>query len=139
MTELDARQSADFTDAKQDISVSSTGKYVRRRHPLRDVLETALIAVLIIVLVRTVVQNILVDGGSMLQTLTNGERILVNRNAYQTIDVGDLVDWIPGVPEQHWFTITDWGERERGDVIVFMPPEPSVQSPFVKRVIGLPG
>lgn len=75
----------------------------------------------------------------MLPSFEDGQMILVNRNAYQPFDVGDLVDWIPGVPEQHWFTIVDWGEPARGDVIVFTPPEPAQQKPYIKRVIGLPG
>lgn len=111
----------------------------KKRHPLRDVLETVIIAVLIFVLVRSVVLNFRIDGPSMLPTLEDGQMILVNRNAYQTLDLGDVVDWIPGIPEQHWLVINDWGEPQRGDVIVFTPPEPGDQKPYIKRVIGIPG
>lgn len=105
----------------------------------REILETAILAVLIFVLVRSVVLNFKVEGSSMLPTMSNGEMILVNRNAYREFNLGDFVDWIPGVPEQDWFTITDWGEPSRGDVVVFTPPEPGDQKPYIKRVIGLPG
>lgn len=105
----------------------------------REIVETAILAILIFALVRSVVLNFKVEGSSMLPTMTNGEMILVNRNAYREFNLGDLVDWIPGVPEQNWFTIVDWGEPERGDVIVFIPPEPGDQKPYIKRVIGLPG
>lgn len=71
--------------------------------------------------------------------MSNGEMVLVNRNAYREFNLGDLVDWIPGVPEQDWITFVDWGEPDRGDVIVFTPPEPGDQKPYIKRVIGLPG
>lgn len=106
---------------------------------LREIIETAILAILIFVTVRAVVLNFRVEGSSMLPTLENGEMILVNRNAYREFNLGDLVDWIPGVPEQEWFTIVDWGEPSRGDVIVFTPPEPGDQKPYIKRVIGLPG
>lgn len=105
----------------------------------REMLETALIAILIFVLIRSVVLNFQVSGESMLPSFQDGELVLVNRNAYQEFDLGDLVDWLPGVPDQHWSTVTDWGAPERGDVIVFTPPEPADQKPFIKRVIGLPG
>ncbi len=106
---------------------------------MREIVETAIMAILIFVLVRSLVLNFRVDGSSMLPTLHNEEMILVNRNAYRSLDLGDFVDWIPGVPEQHWFTIVDWGEPQRGDVIVFTPPPPGDQKPYIKRVIGLPG
>ncbi len=106
---------------------------------LREIIETALLAVLIFVTVRAVVLNFKVDGTSMLPTLENGEMILVNRNAYRELDLGDFVDWLPGVSEKDWFTIVDWGEPTRGDVVVFTPPEPGDQKPYIKRVIGLPG
>lgn len=111
----------------------------KKTSAIREILETAILAILIFVLVRSVVLNFRVEGSSMLPTMSNGEMILVNRNAYREFNLGDLVDWIPGVPEQDWFTIVDWGEPERGDVVVFTPPEPGEQKPYIKRVIGLPG
>lgn len=111
----------------------------KKTSALREIIETALLAVLIFVTVRAVVLNFKVDGTSMLPTLQNGEMILVNRNAYRELDFGDFVDWLPGVSEQSWFTIVDWGEPSRGDVVVFTPPPPGDQKPYIKRVIGLPG
>lgn len=141
MTDLESRQSSDIPEdavEEADITGESTGKN-EERHPYREMIETIVIAALIFLLVRSVVLNFRIDGPSMLPSFEDGQMILVNRNAYQTFDVGDLVDWIPGVADQHWFTIVDWGEPERGDVIVFTPPEPGQQKPYIKRVIGLPG
>lgn len=128
---------ADTTALTTEQLASPTEK--KRTSALREIIETALLAILIFVSVRTLVLNFRVDGSSMLPTLESGQMILVNRNAYRELDLGDLVDWLPGVPEQHWFTIVDWGSPSRGDVVVFTPPEPGDQKPYIKRVIGLPG
>lgn len=111
----------------------------KTRSFLREIIETAVIALLIYLLIHSTILNFVVDGNSMQPTLQNGDRILVNRNAYGTFDLGDLVDWLPFVPDQHWFTIIDWGEPERGDVIVLTPLPPGEQKAHIKRVIGLPG
>lgn len=81
---------------------------------LIDVLETLIWAVVLFVLINLVSARVRVDGSSMLPTLTNGERVIVNKLAYRL------------------------GEPERGDIIVFyFPVDPSQE--FIKRVIGLPG
>lgn len=139
MTDSEREQTRASLPEKQDGTEAAPKQSEQKRHPYRELIETIVIAALIFLLVRSVVLNFRIDGPSMLPTLEDGQMILVNRNAYQTLDIGDLVDWIPGVPEQHWFTITDWGEPQRGDVIVFTPPEPGQQKPYIKRVIGLPG
>jgi signal peptidase I len=92
---------------------------------VREIVETLLLAALIFFLVRLVVLNFRVDGESMLQNLDDGEMLLVNRNAYQFVDInGDR--YYPFDPP------------ERGDVIVFNPPNGS-DKPYIKRIIGLPG
>lgn len=60
------------------------------------------------------IQNFAVNGQSMQNTFQNGERVLVNKLAY------------------------DFGVPHRGDVIIFHPPIEST-APFIKRIIGLPG
>jgi signal peptidase I len=81
---------------------------------LVDILETLIWAVVLFVLINLVTARVRVDGSSMLPTLTNGERAIVNKLAYRL------------------------GKPERGDIIVFyFPVDPSQE--FIKRVIGLPG
>ena len=92
---------------------------------VREVVETLLLAALIFFLVRLVVLNFRVDGESMLPNLDDGEMLLVNRNAYQYVDVSGN-RYYPFDPP------------ERGDVIVFDPPTGS-DKPYIKRIIGLPG
>lgn len=121
-------------DVNTDVARSKS-----QRSLLHEILETAIIAVLIFVLVRSVVLNFQVDGDSMLPSMESGQMVLVSRVSYGELNLGDLVDWIPGVPDQHWLTLLDYGAPERGDVIVFTPPEPGKQKPYIKRVIGVPG
>src|SRR4249920_2590657 len=66
-----------------------------------------------------------VPTGSMRPTIVEGDRVLVNKLAY------DLK-----VP----FTtlhLAEWGNPERGDIAVFYSPHDGKR--LVKRVIGLPG
>ena len=65
-----------------------------------------------------------VPTGSMNPTILEGDRIFVNKLAY------DLK-----VPFTTWHLAT-WGEPGRGDVVVFYAPD---GTRMVKRVVGLPG
>ena len=67
----------------------------------------------------------IVPTGSMKPTIVEGDRIFVNKLAY------DLK-----VPYTTWH-LAQWGNPRRGDIVVFYSPENSQR--LVKRVIGLPG
>ena len=66
-----------------------------------------------------------VPSGSMKPTILEGDRIFVNKVAY------DLK-----VPFSTW-QIASWGNPDRGDIVVFFSPEDGKR--LVKRVVGLPG
>ncbi|MHC5112481.1 MAG: signal peptidase I [Planctomycetota bacterium] len=66
-----------------------------------------------------------VPTGSMKPTILEGDRILVNKLAY------DLK--IPFTSHR----LIDWGTPARGEIIVFFSPDSSVR--MVKRVVGVPG
>ena len=66
-----------------------------------------------------------VPTSSMKPTILEGDRIFVNKLAY------DLK-----VPFTTWRLI-DWGDPQRGEVVVFFSPADDVR--LVKRVVGLPG
>ncbi len=66
-----------------------------------------------------------VPTGSMKPTILEGDRVFVNKLAY------DLK-----VPFTTWH-IADWGNPQRGDIVVFFSPKDGQR--LVKRVIGLPG
>jgi signal peptidase I len=66
-----------------------------------------------------------VPSGSMKPSILEGDRIYVNKLAY------DLK-----VPFTTWH-LAQWGNPQRGDIVVFYSPKDGTR--LVKRVIGLPG
>ncbi|HOW66227.1 MAG TPA: signal peptidase I [Candidatus Paceibacterota bacterium] len=66
-----------------------------------------------------------VPSGSMNPTILEGDRILVNKLAY---------DFKVPFTTRH---VAEWGNPQRGDIIVFFSPHDGMR--LVKRVIGLPG
>ncbi len=84
---------------------------------LRDTLVTIIIAAVIIFGLQTTVQKFVIDGPSMNPDFHDGQRLLVNKAVYKLFH-----------------------EPERGDVIIFHPPQQSEDAiPLIKRIIGLPG
>jgi signal peptidase I len=110
------------SDATSDGSVTAGNPAGRA---VREIVETLLLAALIFFLVRLVVLNFRVDGESMLPNLEDGQMLLVNRNAYQFVEVNG---------ERYY----PFDPPERGDVVVFDPPSKS-NKPYIKRIIGLAG
>lgn len=82
---------------------------------LLDVLETALLSVLLFLAINAISARIRIESISMQPTLYEGDFVMVNKLAYK------------------------FGSPARGDVIIFhYPPDPD-REPYIKRVIGLPG
>lgn len=87
----------------------------RQIHPFLEILQFAVIALIIVVPIRMfIAQPFIVSGASMEETFHSGEYLIVDQVSYR------------------------FNEPERGDVIIFRyPRDPSKF--FIKRVIGLPG
>jgi signal peptidase I len=86
--------------------------------------------VLLTILILTAVRSAIADwndvpSGSMNPTIVEGDRVFVNKLAY------DLK-----VPFTTWH-IAQWSNPKRGDIDVFFSPADGIR--LVKRVIGLPG
>jgi len=85
------------------------------RRALVDIIETIILSVALFLGINFISARIRVESISMQPTLHAGNFVLVNKIAYTL------------------------GAPERGDVIVFRyPPDPE-QTPYIKRIIGLPG
>jgi signal peptidase I len=85
----------------------------RRSHILREIVETVLLTAAIFLVVNAATGRFRIEGDSMEPNLHNGEYVLI-----------DKVSYLLHAPE-------------RGDVVVFTPPNESRD--YIKRVIGLPG
>jgi len=99
---------------------------------LREVVETAVLTLLIFLVIRNVVQNFRVEGSSMEPNFHDRQFLIVNRFSY-----------CPGFHLDIPFTDISWQkvwclwEPQRGDVIVFHAPDQDKD--YIKRVIALPG
>lgn len=104
----------------------------------RELAEMLLLTLVIFLTVRALVVNFRVDGNSMQPTLDNGAYLLVNRAVYFHLDLNRLRNLLPGEDADHQDRVYLFHPPARGDIVVFHPPESS-DTPFVKRVIALPG
>jgi signal peptidase I len=109
----------------------------RLRRVGRELAETVILALLIFVAVRAVVQNFRVDGQSMEPTMSDSDYLLVNKAIYFRVDMDRIHKFLPFIPgdgedDRHLFRAP-----ERGDVIVFRYPQDPSRD-FIKRVIGVP-
>ncbi len=88
--------------------------FEKRHRLVREVIETAVLTLLMFLVIHSAVQNFNVDGHSMEPTLHDQELILVDKWTYL------------------------FHAPTRGDVIVFVAP-PAPSQDYVKRIIGVPG
>jgi signal peptidase I len=101
------------SDTIPDVQPGSENYSLRRA--LWDALETILLSLLLFGAINFLSARIRVESISMEPNLVAGDMVIVNKLAYR------------------------FDEPKRGDIIVFRyPPDPD-QTPYIKRVIGLPG
>ncbi len=103
----------DLSPAETPVPSSSRSSLWSALSWVRDLAFSVLIAVILIVFIY---QPVKVEGTSMMPTLTDQERIFINKFTYH-LGLGDI---------------------ERGDTVVFWFPLDPTKS-YIKRVIGIPG
>ena len=105
---------------------------------LRELMEAALIGVVVFIVIQVAVANFRVEGSSMRPTLLPGHYLMVNKMVYYQLDTERLGKIIPFWQPEEPQMVHTIRQPRRGDVIVFdYPLEPDRQ--FVKRIIGEPG
>ena len=88
--------------------------FEKRHRLVREIIETAVLTLLMFLVIRVAVQNFMIDGTSMESTLHNRELVLIDKWSYL------------------------FHAPQRGDVIVFVAP-PIPTEDFIKRIIAVPG
>ena len=109
---------------------------------VREVAETIVLALLIFLLVRAVVQNFQVEGRSMQPTFETGWYLLVNKMLYAEINLNTVNKFLPFIDPGDDPTRYVFRGPRRGDVIVFLAPEQVAgqqERDFIKRIIAVPG
>ncbi len=107
----------------------------------REIVEQWGPAILAVILIRLFVfEPFRIPSGSMVPTLLVGDFVAVTKSSYGL--------WMPwksiGVPGTDWYIdldnveLWDWGDPERGDIIVFHYPRDEAVT-FIKRVVAIPG
>lgn len=90
-------------------------------------LKSIIVAFALFLVIRTfLVEAFRIPTGSMEQTLLVGDFLLVNKAVYGA--------QLPGTE----FHLPAFGEPQRGDIVVFVPPHEPDKN-YVKRLVGLPG
>jgi signal peptidase I len=108
--ELSQSQTFDTSDT-QPLSLS---RAFGGRSLLREIVETALLTLIVFLVLNTLTGRFQVRGSSMQRTLDDGQYLVVSKLAY----------WLR--------------PPKRGDIIVFHPPN-GLSDDYIKRIVGLPG
>ena len=105
---------------------TSAEKAAEVETPLESVASICTVLAVGLFLMTFIFQNYVIPSGSMEKTLLVGDHVLVDR--------------ITLAPPTRWAPFLHYRDVHRGDVIVFMKPNPETPDlVLVKRAIGLPG
>lgn len=104
----------------------------------REVIETIALAIFLVLVIQSAVQNYRVEGPSMEPLLHSGDRVAVSKLQAIEVDAEHAAGILPLVEAEDGQLWHPFGQLTYGDVVVFRYPGDPSQN-FVKRVIGMPG
>ena len=102
-----------------------------------EVLQTALLSLLIFAAFQISIQNFRVEGSSMETTLQSGQYLLVNKLVYYRLDMERLAEKIPFIESTTGEIKYLFHAPQRGEVVVFRYPLDTSRD-FIKRIIAIP-
>ncbi|ADW70210.1 signal peptidase I [Granulicella tundricola] len=99
---------------------------IRKENLAEAIASIATVLVVGLFVMTFIAQNFVIPSGSMEKTLLVGDHVLVDRVTF--------------APETRWAPFVHYRDIRRGDVIVFLKPNPETPDMvLVKRAIGIPG
>lgn len=108
-----------MSDSDEDVVYKDTADsadYKNKKKYRYEMLIYVIVVILAVILVpRYIVQRTVVDGESMMNTLNNGDNLIVEKISYK------------------------FSDPDRFDIVVFYPFGKKAKEYYIKRVIGLPG
>ena len=114
------------TEAGKETSAKEIREEERQETPLESIASICAVLAVGLFVMTFIFQNFEIPSASMEQTLLIGDHVLVDR--------------VTLAPQTHWAPFLDYRPVHRGDVIVFLKPNPETPDLFlVKRAIALPG
>ena len=104
----------------------------------REIVEAALLALLVLMVLQLAVRNFKVEGSSMVPALEGGQYLVVDQVSFFKFDWERFSRAIPFWTAEAVEPEFAFRAPERGEIIVFHYPV-NPDKDFVKRVVGLPG
>jgi signal peptidase I len=124
MAVTDERKDQVAGEQPQDVAVGE--KKAESETPLEAMSSICAVLAVGLFVMTFVFQNFVIPSGSMEKTLLIGDHVLVDRITF--------------APPSKWAPFVHYREPRRGDVIVFLKPNPETPDlVLVKRLIGVPG
>ena len=104
----------------------------------REIVEAALLALLVLMALQLAVRNFKVEGSSMVPALEGGQYLVVDQVSFFKFDWERFSRAVPFWTAEAAEPEFAFRAPERGEIIVFHYPV-NPDKDFVKRVVGLPG
>ena len=112
--------------------------YERRiQRAIREIVETAILAMFVFLILYVSIQNYQVEGSSMTPNINQGDCVLTNKVAYWKIPKTTSEFFSERYPPNQKAKFL-FGEPDKGDIIVFTYPKDPTRH-FIKRVIAKEG